>query len=145
MLQPHSRPVTKAKWAGIVRPVGRALVIGALAAEFTVAAPGQFAPPPMPTAPQVQQQPLAAALPEPIYWKQHLFLIPYQWGSAAEPGAARAVWLFVSKDRGASWQKISEAKPDVKAFNYRAEGDGEYWFASRTIDPWSRPMRMSSS
>ncbi len=67
-----------------------------------------------------------AALPEPIYWKQHLFLIPYQWGSAAEPGAARAVWLFVSKDRGASWQKISEAKPDVKAFNYRAEGDGEY-------------------
>jgi hypothetical protein len=79
-----------------------------------------------------------AALPEPIYWKQHLFLIPYQWGSAAEPGAARAVWLFVSKDRGASWQKISEAKPDVKAFNYRAEGDGEYWFAVRTFDKQGR-------
>ena len=75
-----------------------------------------------------------AALPEPIYWKQQLFLIPYQWGSAAEPGAARAVWLFLSKDRGASWQKISEAKPDVKAFNYRAEGDGEFWFAVRTFD-----------
>jgi hypothetical protein len=77
-------------------------------------------------------------LPEPIYWKQHLFLIPYQWGSAAEPGAARAVWLFVSKDRGASWQKISEAKPEVKAFNYRAEGDGEYWFAVRTFDKQGR-------
>jgi hypothetical protein len=85
-------------------------------------------------------QPIAppAALPEPIYWKQQLFLIPYQWGSAAEPGAARAVWLFVSKDRGASWQKISEAKPDVKAFNYRAEGDGEYWFAVRTFDKQGR-------
>jgi hypothetical protein len=82
--------------------------------------------------------PLLGALPEPIYWKQHLFLIPYQWGSAAEPGAARAVWLFVSKDRGASWQKISEAKPDVKAFNYRAEGDGEFWFAVRTFDKLGR-------
>ncbi|HEX5470354.1 MAG TPA: hypothetical protein VFW73_00625, partial [Lacipirellulaceae bacterium] len=80
----------------------------------------------------------ATNVPEPIYWKQNLFLIPYQWGSAAEPGAARAVWLFVSKDRGASWQKISEAKPDVKAFNYRAEGDGEYWFAVRTFDKLGR-------
>lgn len=89
-----------------------------------------------PPAAQVATAP--AALPEPIYWKQHLFLIPYQWGSAAEPGAARAVWLFLSKDRGASWQKISEAKPDVKAFNYRAEGDGEYWFAVRTFDKQGR-------
>jgi hypothetical protein len=91
--------------------------------------------PPQPTAP-VSQPP--AAMPEIIYWKQQLFLIPYQWGSAAEPGAAQVVWLFVSKDRGASWQKISEAKPDVKAFNYRAEGDGEYWFAVRTFDRQGR-------
>ncbi len=79
-----------------------------------------------------------AAMPEPIYWKQHLFLIPYQWGSAAEPGAAQVVWLLVSKDRGTTWQKISEAKPEVKAFNYRAGADGEYWFAVRTIDKQGR-------
>jgi hypothetical protein len=81
--------------------------------------------------------PLAIAapmMPEPIYWKQHLFLIPYQWSSAAQSGAAQSVILYVSCDRGASWQKISEAKPQVKAFNYRAEGDGEYWFAVRTLD-----------
>lgn len=77
-------------------------------------------------------------LPEPIYWKQHLFLIPYKWGSAAEPGAAQSVHLYVSKDRGASWQKISDAKPQVTAFNYRAEGDGEYWFAVRTLDTRGR-------
>jgi hypothetical protein len=76
----------------------------------------------------------SAALPEPIYWKQTLFLIPYQFSSAADPAAAQAVWLLVSKDRGATWQKISEAKPHVKSFNYRAEGDGEYWFAIRTLD-----------
>ncbi|HEX4413551.1 MAG TPA: hypothetical protein VH107_07980, partial [Lacipirellulaceae bacterium] len=75
-----------------------------------------------------------AQLPELIYWKQHLFLIPYKWASAAEPAAAQVVILYVSKDRGASWQKISEAKPQVRAFNYRAEGDGEYWFAVRTLD-----------
>ncbi len=87
------------------------------------------------------QMPPAVAtppLPEPIYWKQHLFLIPYQWSSAAEPAAAQVVTLYVSKDRGASWQKISEAKPQVKAFNYRAEGDGEYWFAVRTLDHLGR-------
>lgn len=78
------------------------------------------------------------ALPEPIFWKQHLFLIPYKWASAAEPGAAQSVHLYVSKDRGASWQKISDAKPQVTAFNYRAEGDGEYWFAVRTLDTRGR-------
>jgi hypothetical protein len=78
------------------------------------------------------------ALPEPIYWKQDLFLIPYQWGSPAEPAAAHAVSLFVSKDRGASWQKISEAKPQVRAFNYRADGEGEFWFAIRTLDRQGR-------
>jgi hypothetical protein len=76
----------------------------------------------------------AAALPEPIYWRQNLFLIPYQWSAAADPGEAQSVWLYVSKDRGATWQKISEARPQVRAFNYHAEADGDYWFAIRTTD-----------
>lgn len=90
---------------------------------------------PMPVATSTATNP---SLPEPIYWKQDVFLIPYQWGSPAEPAAAQAVWLFVSKDRGASWQKISEAKPQVRAFNYRADGEGEYWFAIRTLDRQGR-------
>lgn len=119
---------------GRVRSVCRALAAAELASVLFVAAAGRtFGQTPQPFAP-----PPIAAAPALIYWKQHLFLIPYQWGSAAEPGVARAVWLFVSKDRGASWQKISEAKPDVKAFNYRAEGDGEYWFAVRTFDKMGR-------
>src|SRR5262245_8175338 len=101
----------------------------------------QFAPPAsQPAAAPTPTAPPAAPLPEPIYWKHDLFLIPYQWSSAADPSAAQAVWLLVSKDRGASWQKISEARPQVKAFNYRAEGDGEYWFAIRTIDRNGRPL-----
>src|SRR4051812_44931088 len=118
-----------------------------VAAPVRSAAPYQAAPPvgsaaaARSFAPAQATAPIAAKpapLPEAIYWRQHLFLIPYQWGSAAESGVAQSVWLFVSKDRGASWRKISEAKPDVKAFNYRAEGDGEYWFAVRTIDKQGR-------
>jgi hypothetical protein len=82
----------------------------------------------------------AASLPESIYWKQNLFLIPYQWSSAADPAAAQAVLLFVSKDDGSSWQKISEAKPHVTAFNYHAEGDGAYAFSIRTLDAAGRAL-----
>jgi hypothetical protein len=109
-------------------------LIAAISAATVCAAPVQ------PVAPvaMAPAAPTPATLPELIYWRQHLFLIPYQWGSAAEPGAALSVSLYVSKDRGATWQKISEAKPDVKAFNYRAEADGEYWFAVRTVDRMGR-------
>src|SRR3954465_9461257 len=154
LLRARKMPL-RSYWAIVMAVVGVNCAAGAPGPPST--APMPFPPPqllavqpvqPMPAQMPRQmpyQQPPAAQvatapamLPEPIYWKQHLFLIPSQWGSAAEPGAARAVWLFVSKDRGASWQKISEAKPDVKAFNYRAEGDGEYWFAVRTFDKQGR-------
>jgi hypothetical protein len=137
MLRRKSDLIVGHRKLGIAR-AACALTIVAVGVSCLLGAPGPIAPPQMPpqAAPPTQAPP--AALPEPIYWKQQLFLIPYQWGTAAEPGAARAVWLFLSKDRGASWQKISEAKPDVKAFNYRAEGDGEYWFAVRTFDKQGR-------
>ena len=48
------------------------------------------------------------------------------------------MYLHLSKDGGTSWQKISEARPNVTSFNYRAEGDGEYWFAVRTVDHQGR-------
>ncbi|MCC7476626.1 MAG: hypothetical protein IT425_14650 [Pirellulales bacterium] len=82
----------------------------------------------------------SGSLPEPIFWKQQLFLIPYQWSSSSDPAAAQSVRLFVSRDQGGTWQKISEAQPHVKAFNYRAEGEGEYWFAVRTIDSYGRSL-----
>jgi len=82
--------------------------------------------------------PSIAAAPQPIYWRQNLFLIPYQWTSTTDPNSADAVWLYVSKDRGTSWQKISEAQPQVLAFNYHAEADGEYWFSIRTLDKHGR-------
>jgi hypothetical protein len=111
-------------------------ICGVAGAGSLPAAHGQVAVHSLPPVPAAA--PTSSPLPEPIYWKQDLFLIPYQWGSPAEPAAAQAVWLFVSKDRGASWQKISEANPQVRAFNYRADGEGEYWFAIRTLDRQGR-------
>lgn len=74
----------------------------------------------------------------PIYWRQNLLTVPYQLNANAAGGAPKSVWLYVSKDRGINWQPISDAQPQLLAFNYRAESDGEYWFAIRTTDASGR-------
>lgn len=79
-----------------------------------------------------------AALPEPVYWSQQLFLIPYKWDSGSTATGASAVKLYLSRDRGQTWSEISDAKPEVQFFNYHAPGDGEYWFSMRTIDSVGR-------
>jgi hypothetical protein len=77
-------------------------------------------------------------LPETTYWKQNIFLIPYQWQQTADTSSALSVELHGSKDQGRTWQKVGEAKPHLRAFTYHAEGDGEYCFAIRTIDQLGR-------
>ena len=84
----------------------------------------------------------ASRRPEPIYWKQNLLTVPYQWSKRADGSAPKSVWLYVSKDRGVTWQQISDAQPQLLAFNYRAEADGEYWFAIRTTDANGRDTRL---
>src|SRR5690606_6955567 len=64
----------------------------------------------------------------------------------SRPHNVAAVKLYVSSDRGATWQEISTAKPEVEYFRYHAPHDGEFWFAIRTIDRLGRarpegPMR----
>lgn len=86
------------------------------------------------------QQPAAPAmpLPEPVYWSQQLFLIPYKWDSGSISTDAAAVKLYLSQDRGATWNQIADAKPEVQFFNYHAPGDGEYCFSIQTIDTAGR-------
>ena len=89
----------------------------------------------------------AAAVGSPrrvIYWRQNLLTVPYQLNSARGAGAAKSVWLYVSKDRGITWQQVSDAQPQLLAFNYRAEADGEYWFAIRTTDAHGRDARAAA-
>lgn len=44
------------------------------------------------------------------------------------------VHLYVSVDEGNKWQLHSRQPPNARHFGFRATGDGEYWFASRTLD-----------
>jgi hypothetical protein len=73
-------------------------------------------------------------LPEPVMWRQDTFLIPYQFSAASDIKNAREVVLYLSKDWGRTWREVTRARPDVRCFTYRAEGDGDYCFAMRTID-----------
>jgi len=75
------------------------------------------------------------ALPEPIATRQTLFGIPFRIDPAEQSGREPAeVQLFVSGDRGASWQLYSKVEPARRRFMFRAGGDGEFWFLARTID-----------
>lgn len=67
------------------------------------------------------------------------FRIPFKF-DAAEMQAlgAREVRLFVSQDRGATWQHQQTVAPDAGKFQFQAPADGEYWFVVRTLDSQNR-------
>ncbi len=44
------------------------------------------------------------------------------------------VQLFLSKDNGKNWQLYDRTETNKKEFSFRSDGDGEYWFALRTLD-----------
>jgi hypothetical protein len=77
----------------------------------------------------------AAALP--LYATRHReFAIPFSVDRrVAQP---IEVHLYVSVDQGTNWQLQARQPPGARQFIFRAAGDGEYWFASRTIDAAQR-------
>lgn len=44
------------------------------------------------------------------------------------------VHLYVTKDQGKSWQFYGRQSTEDKEFPFQAEGDGEYWFALKTLN-----------
>ena len=44
------------------------------------------------------------------------------------------VHLYVSKERGQTWQYHDRTDPHETQFPYQSKGDGEYWFALKTLD-----------
>ena len=66
------------------------------------------------------------------------FTIPF---SVDQSGATPIeVRLYVSRGTN-DWKMVSHQSPDVPVpqFEFAAEGDGEYWFATRTIDADGKP------
>lgn len=93
-------------------------------------------------------RPATGPLPEPVYTNQTAFRIPFRYDpqELARIGA-KEIRLFVSVDRGQTWQHVQSVAPTTRHFDYRVLSDGEYWFAVRTLDahnrllPIKNPMR----
>ena len=82
-----------------------------------------------------------SARAEPLASRQNAFRIPFR----VEPPQTSAqqpveVQLYVSSDRGATWNLHSRARPDQTHFVFRADRDGEYWFLVRTLDASGRRL-----
>ena len=81
------------------------------------------------------QLPGAAAEMSPIYWKQRIFQIPYQFNSD-NPLADQVdkVRLLLARQTTGAWQVLQEAQPHVRGFSYYAPSDGEFLFAVQMVD-----------
>lgn len=82
----------------------------------------------------------ARPLPAPFITKQTDLDIPFsvKAGTTAE-AQPTSVRVFVSWDRGKSWHFYDERKPEDDRFKFRPRQDGEFWFATQTIDRSGRP------
>lgn len=81
------------------------------------------------------QQSVFAAAPQPITTNKTRFRIPFK----IEPAAlqrlnARELQLHVSRDGGVNWELAQALPPESAKFEYQTTGDGEYWFAVKTVD-----------
>jgi hypothetical protein len=73
---------------------------------------------------------------EVAYTRNAAFRIPFD----LDPPDRRVsvVELWVSVDQGRRWDRYESAHPNQGAFNFRAQRDGLYWFAVRTVEPDGR-------
>ncbi|HEX3315370.1 MAG TPA: hypothetical protein VHR72_10790 [Gemmataceae bacterium] len=55
------------------------------------------------------------------------FAMPMSWTQRAEH--YQLVRLFVSDDRGVSWKRVSDHKPGDARAPFKADRDGDFWFA----------------
>ena len=86
------------------------------------------------------------AAPTTTVTRHRTFAIPYQLNQVDEASKQPVeVQLYVSSDRGAHWRFYAKAPTTQKRFMFRAGGDGEYWFAIRTIDRSGRVRPKSIS
>ena len=80
-------------------------------------------------------RPARPELPPPYVTRQSNVEIPFSVKAgdtpATEPAAVR---VFVSWDRGKTWHFYDERKPEDGKFRFQPRQDGEFWFATQTVD-----------
>jgi hypothetical protein len=75
------------------------------------------------------------------YSRHSVFRIPFQ-SDAGDP-RIKQVQLYVSTDQGQSWHLVVSVAPDQRYFDFRAQHDGSFWFAVRTLDAEGRGSPVS--
>lgn len=94
------------------------------------------------------QSPAAAAAPTPtgnsqpapFVTRQRDVEIPFSVRAGSTPETQPAsVRVFVSWDRGQNWHLYDERRPEDGRFRFKCKQDGEFWFATQTIDRAGRP------
>ena len=69
----------------------------------------------------------------PVHTNKNKFRIPFKFDPAEMKAlGAREVRLYVSRDRGGTWQQTQSVPPDSAKFQFQAPGEGEYWFIVRS-------------
>lgn len=75
----------------------------------------------------------ADGLPRAIPTRQSLFAIPFQMNDTSRQSRDPVrVLLYVSTNRGATWELNAQTEATKQQFLFRAGGDGEFWFILRT-------------
>lgn len=80
----------------------------------------------------------AAPFPSRVL-RQTTFNIPFTVETANQP---LEVQLYLSRDRGQTWKLYARQNPSARFFPFHATQDGEFWFASQTIDATRAPADM---
>jgi len=70
--------------------------------------------------------------PQTIVTSESQFAIPFQ--AETEKGGNSEVRLYFSEDHGVTWKLHSKAQAPIDSFDFKADGEKEYWFAVRTLD-----------
>ncbi|HET6326552.1 MAG TPA: hypothetical protein VFG04_17885 [Planctomycetaceae bacterium] len=74
-----------------------------------------------------------------VFTNKSRFRIPFRYDpTEMQRLQAREVQLYVSTDHGLRWRMVDKADPKADHFDFLAPTDGEYWFAVRTLDAFSR-------
>lgn len=80
----------------------------------------------------------SSSLPKAVATNQKSFFIPVAVDRKQAGHDPVEVQLLVSADQGKTWSTYARQAADSKGFQFQGRDDGEYWFASRTVDAQGR-------
>lgn len=69
--------------------------------------------------------------PKVVVTRLNAFGVPFKIN--ADDGAFVEVQLYMSRDQGRTWSFFARQTTDKTEFPFQADGDGEYWFALKTL------------